>query len=116
MILIDTDALIDSLKKGRRVGDAVSVLTVLEYLRGIPENEREEAKKLLEESFDVIGLDNNIILKYCELYDELRLKGELIGDADLIIGATAIARKMKLLTRNYKHFKKLEEHGLIFEK
>ena len=115
MILVDTDALIDSLKKGKRMGDAISVLTMLEYLRGIPEDEREKAKKLLEESFDVIGLDNNVVLKYCEIYDKLKSKGELIGDADLIIGATALAKGMKLLTKNYKHFKKLEEHGLVLE-
>jgi predicted nucleic acid-binding protein len=116
LILVDTDALIDSLREGKRLGDAISVLTALEYLRGISEEEREEAKRLLEESFDIIGLDNSVILKYCELYEKLRSRGEIVSDADLIIGATAIAKKMKLLTRNYKHFEKLEKYGLILEK
>jgi hypothetical protein len=98
LILVDTDALIDSLRGGKRLGDAISVLTALEYLRGIPEEERGEAKRLLEESFDIIGLDNSVILKYCELYEKLRSRGEIVSDADLIISATAIAKKMKLLT------------------
>jgi len=116
LILVDTDALIDSLREGKRLGDAISVLTALEYLRGIPEEEREEAKRLLEESFDIIGLDNSVILKYCELYEKLRSRGEIVSDTDLIISATAIAKKMKLLTKNYKHFEKLEKYGLILEK
>jgi len=49
--LILIDALIDSLREGRRLGDAISVLTALEYLRGIPEE-----KRLLEESFDIIWI------------------------------------------------------------
>jgi len=116
LILIDTDALIDSLREGRILGDAISVLTALEYLRGIPEEKREEAKRLLEESFDIIGLDNSVILKYCELYEELRSRGEILSDADLIISATAIAKGMKLLTRNYRHFERLERYGLVLEK
>ena len=61
-------------------------------------------------------MDNSVILKYCELYEELRSKGEILSDADLIIGATAIAKGMKLLTRNYRHFERLERYGLALEK
>jgi hypothetical protein len=39
------------------------------------------AKELLERSYEVIYLDNKVILKYCELYDELKQKGFLISDA-----------------------------------
>jgi len=55
-----------------------------------------------------------VILKYCELYEELRSKGEILSDA-VIIGATAIAKGMKLLTRNYRHFERLERYGLTLE-
>ncbi len=89
------------------------MLTVLEFLRGIPEKDRKGTKELLESSFEVVGLDNEVILEYCRLYDLLRREGKLIGDADLIIGATAISKGMELLTRNAKHFKRLEEHGLV---
>ncbi len=112
MELVDTDVLIDSLRRGEMRGDAVSVLTVLEFLRGMPEGDRERAKELLEEAFEVIGLDNEVIIEYCRLYDRLRERGELLGDADLIIGATAISKGMDLLTGNERHFARLKEYGL----
>ncbi len=112
MELVDTDVLIDSLRRGEMRGDAVSVLTVLEFLRGMPEGDRERAKELLEEAFEVIGLDNEVIIEYCRLYDRLRERGELLGDADLIIGATAISKGMDLLTGNERQFARLKEYGL----
>ncbi len=113
MILVDTDALINSLREGVRMGDALSVLTVLEYLRGIPVENRKEIKRLLEESFQIIGLDNDVILEYCRLYNSLKAEGKLISDADLLIAATAISKGMKLLTSNIRHFRRLKRHGLV---
>lgn len=113
MILVDTDALIECIRSGRRIGDAISVVTLLEYLRGVPAEKRALVKELLEEAFDVVWLDNEVILKYCELYDSLRGRGELIGDADLLIGATAIAKGFRLYTRNMSHFSRLKDYGLV---
>jgi len=48
-------------------------------------------------------LDNEIILKYCELYDFLKKEGKLIPDADLIIAATALTYGEELITID-KHF------------
>lgn len=110
---MDTDALINSLREGMRRGDALSVLTVLEYLRGIPAENREEIKGLLEKSFQIIGLDNGVILEYCRLYNSLKAEGKLISDADLLIAATAISKGMKLLTSNVRHFRRLKGHGLM---
>jgi predicted nucleic acid-binding protein len=35
---------------------------------------------LLEESYEVLGLNNDVILKYCEIYEELKRRGELLPD------------------------------------
>ncbi len=112
MILIDTDVLTNSLRNGKRVGDAISAIALLEFIRGTPSEKREEVKRLLEETYEVIWLDNSILLEYSRLYDVLKEEGSLIGDADLLIAATAISKGMELLTGNLRHFARLRRYGL----
>jgi len=50
----------------------LSVITLVEFLRGVPEEKRERVKSLLEESYRILGFDNKTILVYCRLYSELR--------------------------------------------
>lgn len=64
-------------------------------------------KKLLEESFNIVGIDNEVIEVYCKLYDELRKKGTIIPDVDLIIASTAISKKLRLMTKD-RDFEKLK--------
>gem|GEM_PF-7056343 len=40
---------------------AISVITLIEALRGAPEGKREGVKSLLEDSFRILSLDNNVI-------------------------------------------------------
>ena len=68
-------------------------------------------KGLLEESFNVLGLDNEAVLAYCTIYRSLKDNGEAIPDADLLIAATAISREIPLRTGD-SHFQRLVEHGL----
>ena len=68
----------------------------------------------MEESFDIIWLDNEILEIASDIWRSLKAKGKLIEDRDLIIGATAITKKLKLLTRNIKHYGKLKTYGLVF--
>ena len=112
--LIDTDVLIESIRRGERPEGCISVVTLLEFLRGVPSEERGEVKRLLESAFCVIQLDNDVIETYCKIYQDLRGRGELIGDADLLIGATAIAKGLRLATRNRRHYERLRRHGLKF--
>ncbi len=113
-LLIDTDVLIESIRRGERPEGCISVVTLLEFLRGLPSEERGEVKRLLESAFCVIQLDNDVIETYCKIYQDLRGRGELIGDADLLIGATAIAKGLRLATRNRRHYGRLRGHGLKF--
>lgn len=43
----------------------------------------------------------------------LRKKGQLIEDADIIIGATAIANNMVMVTENINHLRRLD--GIVIE-
>ncbi len=113
-LLIDTDVLIESIRRGERPEGCISVMTLLEFLRGVPSEERGEVKELLESAFCVIRLDNDVIETYCRLYQDLKGRGELIGDVDLLIGATAIAKGLRLATRNRRHYERLRRYGLEF--
>ena len=111
MILLDTDVVIEMLRKRRYEAGAISIITLIEVLRGLRAEKREKVKELLEESFDVLNINNQVIETYCSIYRNLKEKGVLVPDADILIAATAISNNMALKTSD-KHFKELKEFGL----
>jgi tRNA(fMet)-specific endonuclease VapC len=102
---------IDSLEYDVPKKGAISIITLLELLRGVSEGKRAELKLHLEECYSVIGIDNEVVLAYCQLFQSLRADGELVPEADMIIAATAISRTLELETFD-KHFTRLQSHGL----
>ena len=70
---------------------SISIITLIEVLRDISSKKRKRVKQLLEKCFVIINIDNNVILKYCELYTLLKQRRQLIPEADLLIVATAIS-------------------------
>lgn len=113
--LFDTDIVIDMLKKEEYKPGAIPVITVIEVVRGVKGKKRSEIKQLLEESFEVLGLDNRVILTYSRLYRELNKEGETLPDADLLVASTAVAHDLTLKSGD-GHFERLEERGLDLEK
>jgi len=111
MNLLDTDAVIEQLKDTQYEPGYITVVTLIEVLRGIEEQKRNVIKKLLEESYNLLTLDNKVITTYCTLYQTLREKGETLPDVDLLIAASAISNKLNLKTRD-NHFNKLKPFGL----
>ncbi len=110
-MILDTNTIIDAMEEGDIPRGSISVISLLEVLRGVPSEKRAEIKALLEESHRVHQIDNDVILKYAEIYNQLKSSGTLIPDADLIIGMTAIVKDLAL-NSNDKHFKRLESFGL----
>jgi tRNA(fMet)-specific endonuclease VapC len=111
MSLFDTDSVIEMLREKRHEAGAISTITLIEVLRGTGAEKRGRVKILLEESFNLLDLDNRVIETYCNLYDSLRAEGTLIPDADLLIAATAISHNKALRTGD-EHFQRLEKLGL----
>ncbi|MBN2334851.1 type II toxin-antitoxin system VapC family toxin [Candidatus Bathyarchaeota archaeon] len=111
MTLIDSSVAIDSLQYDIPKTGAISIVTLLELLRGVSEEKRPKLKTHLEEYYSVIGIDNDITLEYCRVFESLRSGGELIPEADMIIAATAISRNLELETAN-GHFSRLLGYGL----
>jgi len=111
MNLLDTDTVIELLHKRRHEVGAISVVTLIEVLRGLETRKRARVKELLEESFNLLNLDNKVIETYCSLYRKLREEGVPMPDADLLIAATAMSREMTLRTKD-EHFERLRDLGL----
>jgi predicted nucleic acid-binding protein len=112
-VLVDTDYLIE-VEKGRaelpRAQVVISWITLYEFIRG--RSDYSEAKSKLEKSLLVVYPTNDVLLKAVEMYRDLKRRGELIDERDLLIAATAIALGIPLKTRNIAHYQRLTRYGL----
>ena len=111
MNMLDTDKILGLLREKRYEVGSISIVTLIEILRGLNAKKRPKVKELLEESFNVLGIDNKVIETYCNLYRRLKKEGVSLPDADLLIAATAISHDMTLKTGD-EHFERLRELGL----
>ena len=107
MNLLDTGIILEMIKKKKHAAGAISPITLIEILREIENKKRPKVKELIEESFNLLNIDNKTIETYCTLYYKLREGDMLIPDADLLIAATAIAYNVALETKD-EHFQRLK--------
>jgi len=116
MYLIDSDFLIDFLKNKKETvslisslnsGELhVSIVSVGEILEGVPQKEIKKYLKFFS-NFIIINIDIPIIIKFAEIRRELRKKGKLLDNFDLLIASTCLSRNLKLITGNKKHFNRI---------
>ncbi|HIE23834.1 MAG TPA: type II toxin-antitoxin system VapC family toxin [Candidatus Korarchaeota archaeon] len=115
-VMVDTDFLIDvergkaSLPKAQLF---LSWISLYEFLRG-----RKDfliAKEKLEKVFIILLPSNEVLRKSVEIYRDLRSRGELIEERDLLVGATAISFGLPLLTKNRSHYERLTRYGLVLQ-
>jgi tRNA(fMet)-specific endonuclease VapC len=116
--LIDTDWVADYLK-GREAavslldqladeGIAISAITHGEIYEGIyygrnPALHERGFRGFLRVA-KVVPIDRKITARFARLRGDLRRRGQLIGDMDLLIAATAVDRDLVLVTRNIREF------------
>lgn len=120
--LIDTDFVVDYLKgKPESIellaslmnrGLAVSIITYGEIYEGIyfgryPKSQERGFLQFLR-GVDVLMLNRAVMKNFARIRGNLRKKGEIIGDPDIMIAATASENNLILLTRNKKDFQKIE--------
>jgi tRNA(fMet)-specific endonuclease VapC len=101
----------------RADGVAVSIVTVAELYEGVygstdPEDTERTVQQFLK-GVPVLGIDEPVARRFGQERARLRAAGQLIGDVDLLIGATALTHGLTLLTNNRRHFERLE--GLTIE-
>src|SRR5947199_6285540 len=77
-----------------------------------PEGDAEDLNDFLR-GVTVLGIDADIAQLFGRERGRLRAAGTLIGDFDLLIGATALHQDLTLLTNNRSHFERID--GLTLE-
>lgn len=118
--LLDTNIVAFMLRNRRDVLDRllkvgadnchISEITYAELLYGVrcsqhPEKNR-EALNAFVDGIDVLPLDNALDV-FADIKFQLRKIGKIVEDADIFIGATAIANHMVMVTENIKHFENM---------
>ena len=119
--LVDTDWVVEYLKGRqpatqiltslRREDLAISLITYGEVYEGIYRGrDIEEHLKgflLVLDRVRVLPLDLSIMRRFAQIRGELRTQGQLIGDLDTLIVATALEYDLTLLTHNTRHFARI---------
>jgi tRNA(fMet)-specific endonuclease VapC len=94
----------------------ISIITRYEILRGL----KAKGAHAQVAAFDrfcatthVLPLTDEIIVQAAEIYADLYRRGELIGDADILIAASARVNHLAIVTNNETHFGRIS--GLEIE-
>jgi predicted nucleic acid-binding protein len=124
LILADTDVLIEYLRGTPPFAELISeyietdslqtsCVSCFELLVGARENKRGERVRRFVQSLPVVSLDRESAVRAAAVRQGLEDQGEAIGMADSLIAGIAIANDLELLTRNRKHFAKVEGLRLV---
>ena len=129
MYLVDTDWIIEYLRGNQKIvsilqklfdeGLFVSVISVAELYEGAYASRNPKHEKALEDFLSgvvILGIDLNVCKTFGKLRHELRKKGELVGDFDLLIASTALSNNLTILTNNVKHFSRIKGLKVLSEK
>ena len=126
--LIDTDWVIDHLRQQERItkrleelapkGLAISIVSLAELYEGIyysnnPAASEQALQQFLDPELTILGVDEESAKIFGKERGRLRALGTLIGDCDLLIGATALRHDLTILTNNRTHFERID--GLRLE-
>lgn len=90
----------------------ISAVTKYEVLRGL---EAKQATRQTERfhtlctTLDVLPISDEVLLHGAVIYGDLHRRGQLIGDADILIAATAMVDGRAIVTNNVAHFDRIED-------
>ena len=127
LICLDTSVLIDYFRKTKKENSflyglsgeyenfAVSVITEFEIYSGSNDLQKEFWDQFFS-NVTILPFNSETSQITATLFKELKQKNRLIGMADLLIGATALANDLKLATLNFKDFERIERLELIEKK
>lgn len=119
---IETSVIINFLRgKSKTVRDienlegelASSFVCLAELYEGILRvKEKKQAERAVLNFFtglsEVYGLDQEIAKNFGRVRSELKQKGRVIEDLDILVAATCLAHNLVLVTYNPKHFKRVK--------
>ena len=93
-----------------------SLITKYEILRGLKAKKAQRQLERFEERClrsIILPIGDDVIERASDIYADLKRRGELIGDADILIAACALVNGMGVVTNNERHFKRID--GLTVE-
>ncbi len=116
--LVDSDYVADYLKGQSHAttfldgllpgGLAISIITFAEVYEGIyyghNRKRHETGFREFLKGVSVLGITRSVARTFAVIRGDLRAKGQLIGQTDLLIAATAIQYHLTLMTRNHRDF------------
>ncbi len=119
MIIADTDVLVDFLRDRGPMADRIAlelttssfvttVITEFELRSGVRSRREAKAVEALLDALDVFSLDQPAARRASEVRRALESKGQAIGMADSLIAGICLERNGILLTRNVKHFSRVD--------
>jgi len=94
---------------------ALSAVTASELLHGVHRADsalrrgrREQFVGLILKAVPILPFDLPVAQIHARLWADLQKRGEMIGERDLMIAATALAHGLTLVTRDKRHFPRVE--------
>lgn len=120
--LLDTDTMSLLMRRDQRVVShaksyldhfpnlSFSAITRYEILRGLKAKKATvqlAAFEIFCDANEVVSVTDEIIIVASDIYADLYNKGNLVGDADILIAATAISQNLILATNNARHFSRI---------
>ncbi|MDW7680663.1 MAG: type II toxin-antitoxin system VapC family toxin [bacterium] len=127
-ILVDTDVLslffrnhlkvVKTFKNYLRMFDKIhfSIITYYEIYSGLKyKDARKQLSSFLEfaKLNSILPITEQSVEVSAEIYMNLRRKGILIDDIDILIAGIAISNNLKLATHNRKHFERVENLEIV---
>ena len=89
----------------------ISIITRYEILRGLKAKGAEQQASRFEHFCvrnTVLPITDDVVLRAAEIYADLYKRGELIGDADILIAASALVNGFPIVTNNVEHFRRVK--------
>lgn len=89
---------------------AFSIITRYEILRGLKAKNATAQLQAFDrfcESCLVLPLTDEIVVLAAEIYAALKRRGAPIGDADILIAASAVFHGLEVVTNNEDHFRRI---------
>lgn len=89
-----------------------SNITQYEILRGLKAKNATRQTATFENFCSrniILPLSEETISKAAEIYADLYKRGELIGDADILIAASAMVHGLGIVTNNERHFQRISD-------
>jgi predicted nucleic acid-binding protein len=124
IVCLDTDVLVDIIRADeplsrlrgiRYLGSCTTIITLLELYYGAFKSGKQDDLALIEflkNDIVVLELSEGDVKLAGKIMADLDKKGLKVDFRDVVIGAICINEKITLMTRNIKHFKRMESYGL----